>query len=168
MELLGIILVIGIIAYVIANGNKLGTVATDNNPYSSWSDQKLWDFIVENGARKNRLMIDGTFNDAIKQEYQKLDAKYKKVEQELERRRSAPAEMTSDAVAWLNNNSELVSQVATSHGISVNEAKQLMIGMRKRLLMTLSENGQHKNKEIIQVYENGVTKHFIDEVKKKS
>ena len=76
MEIFGIIFVLGVIVYVIANVNKSGTdTADNNNPYSSWTDQKLWDFLVENGAKKNRLMIDATFNDALKPEYEKLDAK---------------------------------------------------------------------------------------------
>lgn len=145
-------------------------VVLSTRPISSWPDKKLVDFIMRNSDLRNRLRIeqlnmDQNIASAKAKEYRELDEKIKQAELEIEKRRSRPVVMTPDAALWLEQNSELASQIAALQNVDINQAKQIMIEKRRAFLDHFAGHGSKE--QSIKTANSCTTELFRDRVRSK-
>jgi len=113
----------------------LFAVFRGSRPVGQWTDAELQRYLNTNSSRRHRLMLDGMFDPAKRRAYEALDGKCTEVEQEWERRLTAPKKIDSNDLQWLEARKSFVADAAKALGVSEQEAGRQIIERRKTAAM---------------------------------
>lgn len=105
-----------------------------DSPVSDWSEKDLVKFIDSDVYQRLHALRIASLSDPSKEKQcRELENKVDAVVREIERRRSMPLPVTEADRRWLSANADLISRIAKSKNIEIEQAKEVVMKERQNV-----------------------------------